>query len=1258
MQAGMLYHALLAGSELGHGYDVEQIHVALRERIEVPAFAEAWQIVVGRHSALRAAFRWDQAEGPRQWSEFGVHVPVEREDWSGLTEGERDRRREEFLEGDRARGFDLSRAPLLRLSVFDLAGEQSEFVWTFHHVLLDGRSFPLVLREVFAAYSDLRRGKAPCLPPPPRPYREYIEWLSKLDLAPSREFFAALLAGKLARTPLPCAVPASRSLPPSGYGQLRTSVDAAQLARMASEIGATLGAVAHAAWALVLSRYTGERDVVFGATRNGRHSAMDGAAGSMIGLFINVLPLRVDVDPERTLRDLVGDVRRQSLRLRAHEHTPLVEIQRASAMPPGTPLFESLVTFENGRLEAALQGGADAGVTPSACSLHEQPTPPLNVYFTAGEELEVKLLFDRGRLQGEAMGQLRDAIVVVLDAFARDCHQRVGDVEVLAPGDRKRILFDWNDTRRPFPDELLIHQRFESSVDRNPRAVAVEMEGTALTYAELESRANRLAHALRARGAAPGTFVGVCVDRGPDLVVALMGVAKSGAAYVPLDPDYPRAHREFMLDDSGVLLVVSQLAHRGSIPCGTLLLDGDRELLSIMPDSRPRSLAAPHDPCYAIYTSGSTGRPNGVVLSHRAVVNTLDWMQREFALGPSDRILFVTSPCFDLSVFDCFGMLGAGGTVVVASRRQLVDPSVLLAVLTERRITVWNSAPAALVRLVAFFDDTSRAPTLRLVLLSGDWIPLSLPDAVRRQFVEARVIGLGGATEAAIWSNWFPIEALDPRWSSIPYGRPIQNARYHVLDDRMRPQPVGVPGDLYIGGDCLADGYLHRADLTREHFVTDPFSSRPGDRLYKTGDRARYFPDGNLEFLGRNDSQIKVRGFRVEIGEVEAALLSLDEVRQAVCAAFSDASGQRALVAYVVVANGGSFDQVSVRQRVAARLPDFMVPSRVIRLDELPLSANGKVDRKALPAPGEPTGEGPRGPPRSELEGELVALWETLLKQRPIAVTDHFFGIGGHSLLVLEFIARAKAKLGLVVSLPRFLEQPTIAEAPHWARPAASASDAGPRLRVLNRGGWQTPVVLLSWGALLPLHLEFPSFFGTDRPVYVAESNGVGAAGRSAEELAALYEREIEAACPQGPLIVGALRYGCLPTWHLALRLRRKGRDVPLFVIVDGVEVTERRAQALGRARGGRLVRALGRIRGLGGASHPSGQATSSELVWIRTRTSIEGGEKPGRTWEALVDGRVTVVDVSTLSEAAARARLQELAQTLTKDIDRSPDQR
>lgn len=1161
MQAGMLYESLLyadaAGTTAG-GFNVEQIHVELESALDAKRLARAFNHVALRHPVLRAGFAWE-GQSVRMRIAPNVEVPVtvtppsEALDW------------EEFLATDRQRGFDLRRPPLMRATLVP-RGAATHLVWTFHHILLDGRSFAQVLLEVFRVYDALTAGALPALAPAPRPYTDYLRWLASYDTAPAHRYFADLLAGKVTPTALPTAEPSGRPLPGVGYGEHCSVLDTSALdsvRSLARSTATTVGTVIHAAWALVLARFCREDDVVFGSTRAGRRSVFGADTDEMVGLFINTLPVRVTFAPESTVADVLADVRMQSIALREHEHAPLSMIQAASEMPRGLALFDTLVMFENQELNQTLERRGGAVWKSRRCHLHEQPSLPLSVTVFESDQLEFRLLYDRRRFTPGAIDRLASAMRTAVQELSRDPLRRIEELDVLAPDLRHRILSEWNATERTFAEHLRIHELFEQRVASQPDAIALECDGHALSYAALDDWANRVAHHLVERGAAPGTFVGVCLSRGLSLVAALLAVAKSGAAYVPLDPDYPAERLAFMLEDTRAPLVVTERQYRSLFDCPVAELDGEHTAdIARRPSTRPAPSASSHDVCYAIFTSGSTGKPKGVVLTHHAVVNTLDWVNRSFKVGPGDRLLFVTSPCFDLSVYDVFGALGAGATVVVATARQLKDPELLTRTLVAERITIWDSAPAALQRLVPFFPQTEVAQ-LRLVMLSGDWIPLSLPDTIRRAFPGCEVKSLGGATEAAIWSNWYPIGAIEPRWTSVPYGRPIQNSRYHVLDQALRPVPVGVPGDLYIGGTCLAQGYLNRPELTQERFIPDPFRAGTHERLYKTGDLARYFEDGNLEFLGRADFQVKIRGFRVEMGEVEVAISETAGVREVVCSTYVDASGQKALVAYVVPAAGERLDTPLLKRELGKKLPDFMVPSYVVELPYLPLSANGKVDRKALPSPTDVAPTSGLLAPRNKLEGLLLEVWRQVLGRSVIGIRDNFFELGGHSLLAVVLMAEIKRKTGIDVPLSRIINCPTIELLAQSLDPKKVGSAAPPTLPpnvvILHAGGPRSLFLIHDGDGEVLLYLTLARLLPRSFTVYGVQPKtqpGVPMAHLSIVEMASFYLEQIKQVQPEGPYHLGGLCAGGVISFEVARQLGQRGDAVATVALLDAVEPT------------------------------------------------------------------------------------------------------
>jgi amino acid adenylation domain-containing protein/non-ribosomal peptide synthase protein (TIGR01720 family) len=1037
-QSGMLFHTL---SE--PGVYVEQLSWELHGPLDREALAGAWQKVVDRHTALRTSFDWEAAAEPVQIVRRRVPVRLDALDWGGASEDEVGRRLHQFLASDRARGFELSAAPLMRLTLIRLGEGRHRFVWTHHHLLLDGWSMPVILKEVFAFYDALSAGRELQLESP-RPYRDYVAWSAAQDLAGAESFWRARLGDFDSPTPLPGAqaAPADAAHAPAEVSRRVPDATAAALRELARRTHLTLGTMLHGAWALLLSRHAGSEEVLFGSTVAGRPADLPGV-DSMVGLFINTLPVRVRVAPEERLLPWLGRLHEEQAEARQYEHAPLRLIQSWSGVGGGSPLFESALVVENYPVGGALHeraSGAGAETRVSGLVAREQTNYPLTMIVEAGAELTLKALYDPSRVEAWAAGRMLGHFERLLGAMAADPARRLSELDALGADERRQLLEEWNDTRRDYPTDACLHQLFEEQAARTPDAPALVYEGERLSYRELNERANRLAHLLRGMGVGPESRVGVLLERSTEMVVALLGALKAGGAYVPLDPSYPAERLRFMLEDArvGVLLTQQNLVGLAEGANRVLVLDDGRVLTEGGAVGNVESGVAEENLAYVIYTSGSTGRPKGAMNTHRAIRNRLLWMQEEYGLTESDRVLQKTPFSFDVSVWEFFWPLMTGACLVVARPGGHQDTDYLVEVITRHEITTLHFVPSM---LQVFLEEpgAGRCASLTRVICSGEALPFELQERFFAR-LPAELHNLYGPTEAAVdVTNW-ACERGGAR-QFVPIGRPIANIRIYLLDGRMNPAPAGAAGELHIGGVGLARGYLNRPALTAERFVPDPFASEPGARLYKTGDLARYLPDGSIKYLGRVDHQVKIRGFRIELGEIESALGRHPELQETVVVTVrEDAPGDRRLVAYASPSGATAPGVRELRAYLKDCLPEYMIPSAFVMLDALPLSPNGKVDRKALPAP-EQSREALAEEfvaPREGAEEVLARIWSEVLGVERVGVHDNLFELGGDSILSLQVTARAR-QAGLQLTPRQVFEHPTVAELAALASAAPAA---------------------------------------------------------------------------------------------------------------------------------------------------------------------------------------------------------------------------
>ncbi|ATB48375.1 non-ribosomal peptide synthetase [Corallococcus macrosporus DSM 14697] len=1035
MQHGMLFHALM---EPGAGMYVEQLSCEVRGVLPIERWKEAWQHVVARHPILRSGFLWEGLEKPLQVVAVEAKVPWRIEDVRHLPADAQQRWIEDFLRQDRLQGFDLGAPPLIRCALLRLDDARHLFVWTYHHLLLDGWCFSIVLREVLGAFEE---GVA-SLPPPARPYRDYITWLQEQDPARAESFWRERLQGFKQPTPLPFT---ERQDVRASAGDTQPEVTlklsrelTARLAGFAKAHRLTLNTLVQGAWALVLARATGTEDVVFGVTVSGRPADLVGSE-SIVGLFINTLPLRARLDSAATVAAFLSGLQSQQSASEPFSHASLADIQRGSDAPHDRPLFESILVFENYPLDASTLLPR-SGLTISAVNTHDRISYPLALVAIPGESLELRVMYAAEAFSRSAAGRIGRLLEAALQSLPHA--KTVGDIDLMDEAAR-RALADWGQNHRAFDVPAPVPALLAQAA---PDATAVVgPDGTPLTYGELNARAEQVAQHLRQLGAGRERLVGVCIGRSVEMVVALLGVLKAGAAYLPLDPNYPAERLAFIVGDAAPVAILNT----GADPIGDTRiprLDVTRVLGDAdVPAWEP---ARPEDLAYVIYTSGSTGAPKGVLVTHRNLSNLVSWHTEAFGLTAKDRTTQVASVAFDAAVWEIWPTLAAGATLHLAPPELSSAPAALAQWLVAQRISV-TFLPTVVAEAVLALPWPGDC-ALRFVLTGGDRLHATPPPGL-----PFRLVNNYGPTETTVVATSGIVEPGGQH--GLPsIGRPVANARIYVLDRQRRPVLPGVIGELYIGGEGVTRGYLNRPELNAERFVPDPFSGVPEARMYASGDFARFLPDGTLAFHGRADRQVQVRGVRVEPGEIEAALAAYPGVTAA--AVVSEAQRQNGdvrLIAFAASDGGAAPEVAELTRHLAMKLPAAMLPSRVIVIDRLPLTPNGKVDTAALEARAQEAQ--PRTAsvaPRTPHEEILAGIWSAVLGLERVGIHDDFFDLGGHSLKATQVIARTREAFGVDVPVRAIFERRTIALLAETLSGQAATLEAIPRLESVE----DTPV--------------------------------------------------------------------------------------------------------------------------------------------------------------------------------------------------------
>jgi amino acid adenylation domain-containing protein len=815
-----------------------------------------------------------------------------------------------------------------------------------------------------------------------------------------------------------------------------------------------------ATWGLLLSRYSQETDIVFGATVSGRETSIAGIE-AMVGLFINTLPMRIQVKPDTSALTLLKDLQAQLVESNQYSYSSLAEIQTWSEIPRSASLFDSIVVFENYPVDATAVLGNDSFYLENI-QVSQQTNYPLTLIALPGEQLQVRISYDTNRFDDGTITRLLGHFQTLLEGIVANPEARVSQLPLLTEFEKNQLLIDGHNPQVDYPVTKCLHQLFEEQVKRTPEAVAVVYSDQQLTYNELNNRANHLAHYLQSLGVKPDQLVGICLERSLEMIVGLLGILKAGGAYVPLDPEYPIERLSFMLEDAqlSVLLTQQKLGetlpqHQASIIC----LDTDWEKIAENSQSNPENTVTPDNLAYVIYTSGSTGKPKGVLVNHSNVVRLFAATDAWYNFNSQDVWSLFHSYAFDFSVWEMWGALLYGGRLVVVPYLVTRSPEAFYQLLCQEKVTILNQTPTAFRQLIQAEESlkgsfplsrgdrsstTDNDLSLRLVIFGGEALEInSLQPWFQRHGDQCpQLVNMYGITETTVHVTYRPLSMTDLDSTASVIGRPIPDLQVYLLDQYLQLVPVGVPGEMYVGGAGVTKGYLNRPELTTERFISSPFEkdevipptplNKGGNepsKLYKTGDLARYLPKGELEYLGRIDNQVKIRGFRIELGEIEALLASHPQIWETVVIVRDDTTGDKRLVAYIVPQSEKTITINEIRQFLKAKLPSYMIPNAFVILDALPLTANGKIDRRALPPPessSEPSEK--YVAPRNPIEDILVNVWSEILKVEKVGINDNFFELGGHSLLATKLVAQIRDRLKVELPLRQLFNSATLAE--------------------------------------------------------------------------------------------------------------------------------------------------------------------------------------------------------------------------------------
>ncbi|MDB9467605.1 amino acid adenylation domain-containing protein [Dolichospermum circinale] len=1031
MQQGMLFHSLYNPESKAY---LSQVQISLQGNLDILALEKAWCKVVERHPALRTLFVWKNPKQPLQIVQKQVNVPWVNLDWSSLSSDAQQEQLDSFCQSDQDEYFALDKAPLMRFTLIFMGNKNYELIWSSHHILADGWSLSVIMEEVWQFYTAINKGETLYLSPT-RPYRDYIGWLQQQDIQQAEIYWRKNLQGFTATTPLQVDNLHRKKDISREYNHKYFSLSAeetASLKNLTQENYLTLFTLIQAAWGILLSRYSGEADIVFGATISGRPPALSGVE-SMVGLFVNTLPVRVKIPEDMGILSWLKQLQLEQIEREEYGYTPLVEIQGWSDIPRGQSLFESFVVFNNLPLgQELLQADHDLQIIKITNTGHADY--PLTLTVTPEKELKLNLIYAGDRFHSETIERMIGHLQTLLLGIVANPHSLPGKLPLLTPQEQKFLLVDSNQTAAENLLQENIHELVTKWSEKTPDAVALVFADQKLTYGELNNRANQLAHYLQKLGVGADIPVGLCLERGLEVAIAILATLKAGGVCVPLDPNYSPERLGLILADTQVPVLITQTNLQGLLPCDfphhRLILDQEWTQINLENKTNPITQITSENLAYIVYSSGSTGKPKGISVPHYSLTNLIAHHLAKMACGVG--VLQFAPLSFDVSYHEIAAAWGTGGTLYLIPENTRLDLGKLMELLANNPIQKVILPVSLLQQLAEFYgQEIELFSNLREICAAGEQLQITQPMIdLFKQLKNCRLYNLYGPTEADLVTTYAFSENPEQWPVYAPIGKAAINVKVYILDKHFQPVPVGIVGELYVSGYGLAREYFQRPELTKEKFIPNPFDKSPYHRLYKTGDLARYLPDGNIEFLGRIDDLVKIRGYQIDLCEVEAILSKYPRITQAVITTHGKNAKEKFLVAYFIPVVSENVNTSELRKYLATQLPDYMIPSVFVQMDSFPLNPNGKVNRKVLPIP---THERPELnqiyiAPQTPIQEILTEIWAEVLGVKQVGIDDNFFQLGGHSLKAIQLIGKIRQTLELDITIRHLFNSPTVKE--------------------------------------------------------------------------------------------------------------------------------------------------------------------------------------------------------------------------------------